>query len=106
MKDRTEQLHLWYVANRERLLKKYAAYRAAVKADPVAYRAHIEKARLYKRKVFGWKRTYRRREKAFWYESPAHRAHLLPYVPAVDMRPPRSALPAPTGAGTLLVANL
>ncbi len=63
MKDRAEQLHDWYIKNRKRLLKKYQLYRATVKADPIAYAAHIEKARLYKRKVFGWKRTYRTRRK-------------------------------------------
>lgn len=31
--------------------------------------------------------------------------HLLPYTPAIGTRPPAVALPAPTGAGTLLVAN-
>lgn len=31
--------------------------------------------------------------------------HLLPYVPVIATRPPVVALPAPTGAGTLLIAG-
>ncbi len=31
--------------------------------------------------------------------------HLLPYVPVIETRPPAISLPAPTGAGTLLISD-
>lgn len=61
MKSRAAYHHAYYVAHREAYRERGRRYRQALKADPVAYRAWIEKARLYKRRVFGWVRTYRKR---------------------------------------------
>lgn len=60
---RASDCHAWYLLNKESVKTKSATYRAMVKASPVAWAAFIEKARLYKRRVHGWKRTYRARIK-------------------------------------------
>lgn len=57
--DRTEKQHRYYLANQEKLRLRQRTYYANLKKDPVAYLGFIEKSRLYKRKKFGWKRTYK-----------------------------------------------
>jgi hypothetical protein len=51
----------YYAAHRAVCLARSKRYYAAVKSDPAAYGSRIEQERLYKRRRFGWKRTYRRR---------------------------------------------
>lgn len=63
MSERAAYHRAYYAANRERFLERRRRDWEALKADPVAYRAFIEKARQYKRRVFGWVRTYRKRSR-------------------------------------------
>ncbi len=59
--DRRAYQVRYYAANRDLYLARSKRYYAAVKTDPAAYRMRIEQERLYKRRRFGWVRTYRRR---------------------------------------------
>lgn len=63
MTDRTLYHRAYYQTHRDVIRERGRLYREALRLDPIAWSAFIEKARLYKRRVFGWVRTYRKREK-------------------------------------------
>lgn len=62
MKDEKERLRAYYLKNRKRLLAYAANYRAMVRADPVTHLAYLEKSRLYRRKKFNRKGSYKPRK--------------------------------------------
>jgi hypothetical protein len=51
----------WYVRNAVVLKLKAQLYRQRLRADPVAWAGYLAKARVYKRRKFGWTRVYKPR---------------------------------------------
>ncbi len=48
----------YYLEHHQKYLDLRRTNYELTKSDPVAYNGLLEKARLYKRERFGWKRTY------------------------------------------------
>lgn len=58
---RAADCHAWYLRNKAYVKMKTGLYRKTIRNDPILWETYLAKARVYKRKRFGWKRIYRRR---------------------------------------------